>query len=137
HSFDGVNNWAVEVFDDPGLVGGSVAYSWTYAVEEMGVRDPADPHQQISYQEFSNILYDRTDTDWRVATRDELLEAVNAGLVDYVDLSPYEGVQIWTDLYPAGVHSGVYSSTKASRGKGVVVDLFTAETRTLGCCLTQ
>ncbi len=87
----------------------------------------------VTYQEFSNAFYDRQDEDWRVPTRDELVAAVNAGLMDHLDLSPAEGVQ----LFEVGTRtSSCWSATPGGKKRGgfdsaYVVDLITGESRTV------
>lgn len=57
-----------------------------------------------TYPEFSNWYFGREDDDWRLPTRDELLNAANAGIAEYLDASPNDGFQpitawFWSSTY--------------------------------------
>lgn len=70
---------------------------------------------QVTYQDFSNTLYDRNDTDWRIPTRTELVDAVRAGLMFHLDISPEPGLQLFD---PATRSADVWSSTYAGKKRG-------------------
>lgn len=92
------------------------------SMEIVNWQDPVGP--LITYQEFSNTFYGRNDSDWRVPTRDQMVDAFSAGLADYPDVSPYEGVQTYAEIHP---YSLKWSSTKQGN-RAWIVDVYTAET---------
>lgn len=77
-----------------------------------------------TYPEFSNWYFGRDDDDWRLPTRDELLDAANAGIAEYLDASPNDGFQ--------PIYAWSWSSTY-QRYRGIdaawEVNLWTGETK--------
>jgi hypothetical protein len=86
-----------------------------------------------TYPEFSNEFFFGTDVekyheDWRLPTRDELVEACQAGIVEYLDASPEDGFQYFGDGYV--YYDTVWSSTTHTRGRwtqGYEVNIYTGE----------
>jgi hypothetical protein len=71
------------------------------------------------YAEFSNWYSGRNDNDWRIPTRDEMIEAGNAGITDYLDLSPAPGFQSWYNADGSPSFTGAtWSSTFAGKIRG-------------------
>lgn len=106
----------VENFLAGGASGGT--YAWERAMDMKlkidyeldGVVD-----DEITYQEFSNVWYERGDNDWRIPTRDELIEAINAGLMFELDVSPISGLQLFN---PEVRPDEVWSSTEGGKVRG-------------------
>jgi len=102
------------------LAGGSSGgtYGWERAMDMAlkvdyeldGVVD-----DEITYQEFSNTMYERNDTDWRIPTRDELIDAIDAGLMLELDVSPVAGLQLFD---PEVRPDDVWSSTEGGKKRG-------------------
>ena len=101
------------------LTGQGVLWTWSGA---MAMTIPVDG-VSLTYQEFSNLFYGRTDDDWRVPTRDELVEAINAGLMMELDISPAEGIQLVAENF---LHGNAWSSTEKGP-RAYSVNLYTSE----------
>jgi hypothetical protein len=97
--------------------GGETIYAWLGAMN-LGLNCNADGTGFCDYQEFSNAYWDVNHNDWRIPTRDELVAAAEAGIIDHLDYSPINGFQEWwydpffpDDPLPEGGVYPVWSST--------------------------
>lgn len=105
--------------------GSSTVRTWEFTME-MWVGDLVDVdgdgdldlnYFTTTYPSFSNAFYGRTDDDWRLPYRDELVEAIQAGLMLYLDISPEPGVQLLEDYLPPNVPEGQGYNTLVWAGK--------------------
>ena len=91
------------------------SYTWDFAVELLIPCGALDPDNDIcTYQQFSNWYYDRDDTDWRLPTRDEMLDAVDGGIADYLDLEPGPGFELVWDFS----NGMAWSATEGGKKRG-------------------
>jgi hypothetical protein len=108
--------WGYALADvDRFLTGDQTLRDWSFTLA-MWVMTPDGQggHTVMHYQDFSNTLYGRQDTDWRIPTKDEIVQAVDGGLLLALDGSPAAGFQAFdptTDWL-------WWSSTSAGKVKG-------------------
>jgi len=77
------------------LSGSESTRDWSFTLA-MWVITGSDGHggsTLMHYQDFSNNLFGRQDIDWRIPTKDELVNALDAGLLLALDDSPAPGFQ--------------------------------------------
>ncbi len=77
----------------------------------------------MHYQDFSNNLFGRQDPDWRIPTKDEMVNALNAGLLAALDRSPAPGFQPFDPLNPTADWKW-WTSTSAGKVKGTDMAYF-------------
>ncbi|MEZ6059690.1 MAG: hypothetical protein R3C19_04945 [Planctomycetaceae bacterium] len=99
-------------------------YTWDWAMATtVIIEEDWDPEGDeewlyLTYQEFSDTLYGPVDVEggvWRLPTRDELQDAIGAGMMLQLDMSPADGLQLFD---PVTFHDAVWSSTKGKKKRG-------------------
>lgn len=111
-----------------------IAYLWDEAITLELAHDPDNEDHFATYTEFSNWYAGRNDDDWRLPTRDEMVEAAQSGILDYLDHSPADGFQSWYRADGGPRYSSMWSSTFAGKIRGrdsaYIVNLYTGATDT-------
>jgi hypothetical protein len=89
--------------------------SWSFTLAMWVIAEPDG--QVTTYQDFSNTLFGRQDTDWRIPTKDEMVNALDAGLLQFLDRSPALGFQTFDPLDPTADWEW-WTSTSAGKVRG-------------------
>ena len=121
--------------------GGGTSYTWLGAMN-LSLNCNNDGTGFCDYPEFSNAYWGVNHNDWRIPTRDELVQAAQAGIIDHLDYSPLDGFQAWwfnpyfpDDPLPTGGNYPVWSSTglkQRSVDSAYIVNLFNGNTSLVG-----
>jgi len=89
-------------------------WSSTLTMEVISAPNGQGGYTSIRYQDFSNAWFGRQDTDWRIPTKDEIIQALDGGLLLALDGSPAAGFQAFD---PTADWSW-WSSTSAGKVRG-------------------